>query len=325
MADGACQSACGLLSGRRYGQEREHHRRISKAGQGERLDSSRPHCKYQVTSFSHTGYNSSCRVKIWDAINDGTIYSCPSLLASFAMICFADLKKYRFTYLFAFPALHSEPSWKVLPRKYPAAATEGGSDSENAKAPLSSSETTALVDAVQTWRYSVDVRQYGFFLAKKKRRGNTEGYGNNEDSDIWSQIQSTTPGSPAAGLNFTWVIGSLSTYEHGFFRDTPANDQFVCFADPSNYDSYPGWMLRNLLVLVRRKWGLDKVQILCYRDIQAQRHEARSLLLQLEIGEPDTNTLITDEMPKITGWERGATGKVASKIANLGEYMDPQR
>ena len=204
-------------------------------------------------------------------------------------------------------------------------ATDGDSNPENAKAPLSSLETTALVDAVQTWRYSVDVRQYGFFLAKKKRRGNIEGYSNNEVTDTRSPIQSTTPGSPADGLEFTWVIGSLSTYEHGFFQDTSANDQFVCFADPSNYDSYPGWMLRNLLVLVRRKWGLDKVQILCYRDIQAQRHEARSLLLQLEIGEPNANMLVTDEMPKITGWERSGTGKVASKIANLGEYMDPQR
>jgi hypothetical protein len=48
---------------------------------------------------------------IWEAINDGTIYSCPSLLASFSAICFADLKKYKFTYHFAFPALHFE-DWR---------------------------------------------------------------------------------------------------------------------------------------------------------------------------------------------------------------------
>jgi ubiquitin-like modifier-activating enzyme ATG7 len=43
---------------------------------------------------------------IWDAINDGTIFSCPSLLSSFSAICYADLKKFKFTYQFAYPALH---------------------------------------------------------------------------------------------------------------------------------------------------------------------------------------------------------------------------
>ncbi|KAI7134913.1 hypothetical protein KC343_g12082, partial [Hortaea werneckii] len=51
---------------------------------------------------------------IWDAINDGTIYSCPSLLCAFSAICYADLKKYKFTYHFAYPCLHSDPQWKLL-------------------------------------------------------------------------------------------------------------------------------------------------------------------------------------------------------------------
>ena len=50
--------------------------------------------------------------QIWDAIKDGTIYSVPSLLSSFTILSYADLKKYRFTYWFAFPALHSDPLWK---------------------------------------------------------------------------------------------------------------------------------------------------------------------------------------------------------------------
>ncbi|RMZ82231.1 hypothetical protein DV738_g1774, partial [Chaetothyriales sp. CBS 135597] len=49
--------------------------------------------------------------KIWDAINDDTIFSNPSLLAAFHVISYADLKKYRFHYWFAFPALVMEPSW----------------------------------------------------------------------------------------------------------------------------------------------------------------------------------------------------------------------
>lgn len=90
-------------------------------------------------------------------------------------------------------------------------------------------------------------------------------------------------------------------------------------------------MLRNFLVLIRRRWKLDKVQILCYRDAQAKRHEARSIVfnLELDVKEAITNgnargSLEVKDLPKVTGWERSA-GKVASRVANLGEYMDPQR
>ena len=257
--------------------------------------------------------------QIWDAINDGTIYSCPTLLASFAMICFADLKKYKFTYLFAFPALHSEPSWRIASRAAPVTLADGDSDVQDSSPSLTSSEATALVDAVQTWRYSVDARQYGFFLAKKKHRAF------HPDSDDGADRRPTTPGSQTALPDFEWIIGTLASYEDGFFHGAEPDDHFVCFADPSNYESYPGWMLRNLLVLVRRRWRLDQIQILCYRDIQTQRHEARSMVLRLALGEPTSNAAFSDEMPKVTGWERSGTGKVISKVANLGEYMDPQR
>ncbi|KAL8794712.1 MAG: hypothetical protein Q9195_002787 [Heterodermia aff. obscurata] len=197
--------------------------------------------------------------------------------------------------------------------------SDGTSDVQNSSASLTSLEATALVDAVQTWRYSVDVRQYGFFLAKKKHRTF------HSDSDDGADRRPTTPGSQTTFLDFEWIIGSLASYEDRFFQGAEPEDQFVCFADPSNYESYPGWMLRNLLVLVRTRWKLDKVQILCYRDIQTQRHEARSIILHLDLDKSTSNAAFSGEMPKVTGWERSGTGKVTSKVANLGEYMDPQR
>ena len=244
------------------------------------------------------------------------------------MICFADLKKYKFTYLFA---LHSDVSWKLVQKPGSDADVDATSndDSANAKNQLTSrlttDETTALVDCVQTWRYSVDARQYGFFLAKKSRAFP-------QAKESLRTVQETpplTPGTPSPDLNFNWVIGSLRAFEEGFFDAMPQEDCFICFADPSTYPTHPGWMLRNLLVLVRRRWNLDNAQILCYRDTQSRRHEARSIILSVESSWASPHENLKPghdyDMPRVTGWERGSAGRVASKVANLGDYMNPQR
>ncbi|KAL9005070.1 MAG: hypothetical protein Q9188_002143 [Gyalolechia gomerana] len=237
--------------------------------------------------------------------------------------------KYKFTYLFGFPALHSEPAW------YPTASVQTTSELDESKTDrnkptlhLSSSESTALVESVQTWRYSIDARQYGFFLAKRIRDATSVKPGGNM-SDEESQSRATTPETSPQNLDFSWVVGSLAKYESGFFQGVDVADQFVCFADPSTYEEYPGWMLRNLLILVRKRWGLNKVQVLCYRDIHPRREDARSLVLHLaldksiEASKADNGNML--DMPRVSGWERSDKGKISSKIANLGEYLDPGR
>ena len=273
---------------------------------------------------------------IWASINDGTIYSCPSLLAFFTAICFADLKKYKFTYLFAFPALHSDPPWRIAPslESHPR-LDENGHGVGDTIVHMTGEETAALVDAVQTWRYRVDARQHGFFLAKKRRASSFAGLAGkaevmDEDTGIEDETcrRPTTPGTPGDKLGFTWIVGSLIDYEHGFFADVPGEDRFVGFTDPSTYPTYPGWMLRNLLVLIRRRWNLDRVQILCYRDTQTRRDEAKSIILPLLLEASNASTpniSVSENIPKVTGWERNSAGKVISRVANLGEYMDPER
>lgn len=261
------------------------------------------------------------------------------MLASFSVICFADLKKYKFTYHFGFPAIHLESPWKTVADTF-ADTADGPQEEERdgSKPFLTSDETTALVDCVQTWRYSVDARQYGFFLAKKVRSpwGQDASQVRQNKPDYQNRIRPTTPGTPGQTLGFSWVVGSLGSFEAGFFDDVDRQDCFVCFADPSTYPEYPGWMLRNLLVLINKRWKLDRVQIMCYREVQAKRHEARSIVLNLELERVDETKTLTSlaeskvrlnvaELPRVTGWERNVAGKLASKMANLGEYMDPQR
>lgn len=256
--------------------------------------------------------------KVWEAINDGTIYSCPSLLASFVVLSFADLKKYRFSYWFAFPALVSDPPWVPV--------TDGTEDSNSSHAKkMTPAETTALVEKVQTWRYSVDTRQHGFFLAKKNQ-GLLREQSKEDDPDDQRPI---TPKTPTAELGFSWQISSLSSYETGFFEGEEPEDCYVCFADPSNYAEpdpvAPGWALRNLLVLIRQRWKRDRIQILCYRDVQARRDAARSIVFDMEVSKLSKKSTEEGSMPRVVGWERNAAGKLAGRLADLTEYMDPRK
>ncbi|EHA55718.1 Autophagy protein 7 [Pyricularia oryzae] len=234
--------------------------------------------------------------QIWDAIKDGSIYEIPSLLSSFAILSYADLKKYRFTYWFAYPTLHSVPAWR---RDGPLAR-------------FSSKETTALVNEVGTFRYAHDTRQHGFFLAKKVpyrsgpfRRGLPR-----DDSD-------------GDDIGFTWSIGALGEFEKGFFKGIKEEDQYIAFVDSSSYAENPSWPLRNLLVLIRQRFQLQKANILCYRDTQARRDEPRSIVLPLASEGPATPQ--TSEMPKVTGWERHPSSKLQARVISLAEYMDPTR
>lgn len=245
-------------------------------------------------------------VQIWEAIHDGSIYECPSLLSAFTVITFANLKKYKFTYHFGFPAIQSDPQWKQI----------GQVDH------LTPRETTQLVDGVQTWKYSSDTRQRGFFLAKRVR--------GSQDSEDHPK----TPATPIDEIGYKWVIGRLELYEKGFFDGIDKEDRFVCFADPSTYDG-PGWPLRNLLILIRHRWHLSEVQILCYRDTHLRRDQANSLILHLQSEptadapeSPSGETRVrprTPKLPKVTGWERTESGKLTSRHVDLSEYMDERK
>ncbi|KAH0841709.1 E1-like protein-activating enzyme Gsa7p/Apg7p [Fonsecaea monophora] len=272
---------------------------------------------------------------IWDAINDGTIYSCPSLLASFLVLSFADLKKYKFNYWFAFPALVMDPPWVPVAASGSLASSETGIPYRK----LTSIESTNLVDHVQTWKYGVDSRQHGFFLVKKARDAPLELTSNNPGDDDFGPTSPQSPLTPTASLGYTWQVASLSSYDTGFFDGADPEDCFVGFVDPSNYTEpgpvAPGWMLRNLLVLVRQRWKLDKVQILCYRETQMRRDAARSVILNMEISRQPSKTNsggnaaqppdYSQTMPKVVGWERNALNKLTGRVADLTEYMDPTK
>lgn len=197
------------------------------------------------------------------------------------------------------------------------------------------------MDAAQTWRYSVDARQAGFFLAKRVRKEilDLERQLGRLDVGELQQQESSASASPISPLSsrksslselgYIWSIAPLSSYENGFFDNANEDDRFVCFADPSTYASGPGWMLRNLLVLVRQRWKLDKVQILCYRDTHLRRDLQNSLIMIVQSAEPVNDIAEerapTKEVPKVTGWERNEHARIFSRTVDLAAYLDPTK
>lgn len=258
-------------------------------------------------------------LQIWEAIIDGSIYSSPSLLSSFLVLSYADLKKYKFHYWFAFPALHSDPSWTMAGPSTQSTSLDIVDGAAQHVGYLSTVENSTLTDAVQDWSSTVDARQRGFFLARRLR----------DPSDKTNHADETDPG--VANTTSDWQVDALSTYENGFFDGVRLEDSFVCFVDPSNYEDAPGWMLRNLLVLARHRWGLDRIRVLRYREAHSKRDQGRSLVMTLETQTSQatrTSKLQNRDstpMPRVTGWERNATGKLTGRLVDLTEYLDPKR
>ncbi|XP_048742795.2 ubiquitin-like modifier-activating enzyme ATG7 isoform X2 [Ostrea edulis] len=97
----------------------------------------------------------------------------------------------------------------------------------------------------------------------------------------------------------------------------------VC--DPSTIEDYPGWPLRNFLVLISHHWkgDLKNVNILCMRDRtrDGSRDISHSLVLSISI--PEMKSL--NECPKCVGWEKNEKQKLAPRFVNLSATMDPTR
>ncbi|GAB1195304.1 hypothetical protein APSETT444_004562 [Aspergillus pseudonomiae] len=187
----------------------------------------------------------------------------------------------------------------------------------------SCAESSTLVEAVNTWNYGIDARQRGFFLARRTLATSGKAY-QDPTKDIGSEL-GKEKAADVEGV--CWRIATLSDYENGFFDGANFEDCYVCFVDPSNYENAPGWMLRNLLVLVKHRWKLSKIQVLRFRDVHSKRDQGRSIVVTLAEKNQQTPVLKAPDnlMPKVTGWERNPTGKLTGRLVDLTEYLDPQR
>lgn len=54
--------------------------------------------------------------------------------------------------------------------------------------------------------------------------------------------------------------------------DVSASSILLAFADPSNLPDYPGWPLRNLLLMVAQRWRLPHVRVSTFKQGVVSQH-----------------------------------------------------
>ncbi|KAJ3293044.1 Autophagy protein 7 [Rhizoclosmatium sp. JEL0117] len=244
---------------------------------------------------------SAAAAKIWAAIKNGEALEDQSILASFVLLTFADLKKYKFYYWFAFPAL--------LP------STHFTTDPYFPIRPLKSLWNSQKIDALKAAYDSLR----GLSLATSSS----------------PPENSTTTTAPRIPLDTNFVLvksdpsnsnsvilGKLSEWDL-FWKDIPAEDWTVAFADPSNLPTNPGWPLRNFLLLLKYRFKLGSINIICYRESQGKRDTSGTGSLFVKVNMP--GTLEVDETPKSVGWEKNSSGKLGARLVDLAPMMDPTR
>ncbi|XP_069062758.1 ubiquitin-like modifier-activating enzyme ATG7 [Pleurodeles waltl] len=119
------------------------------------------------------------------------------------------------------------------------------------------------------------------------------------------------------------LVAPLKKWDE-FFKE-PNEKVTVGVYDPCTLSKYPGWPLRNLLVLAAFKRGTHprSVEVLCFRDrtMQGVRDIKHSIIFEVNLPyiAPDS------DCPKSVGWEKNQKGGMGPRMVNLSDCMDPKR
>ncbi|KAM8930759.1 ubiquitin-like modifier-activating enzyme ATG7 [Pelodytes ibericus] len=111
------------------------------------------------------------------------------------------------------------------------------------------------------------------------------------------------------------------------FKEFCKDQGKICigFYDPCTLSQYPGWPLRNMLVLAAYQWGscMQSMEVICVRDrtLQGERDITHSILFEIKLPQ----MLHNQACPKAVGWEKNQKGGMGPRMVNLSECMDPKR
>lgn len=224
--------------------------------------------------------------ELWAKMHSDNALTDLSYLNKFLLLTFADLKKYKFFYWFAFPAFVAKPAWEIDSRGWLSAEEEIGRES-----------LISIHDSLSNLSGAKATHPAYFIARPSKTSSGGTGY----------------------------EVATLSDWD-SFFKDVPRDKQILGFVDPSANPQSPGWPLRNLLTLVHARFGATgPLNVLAWRDTEAPGPNRvwHSRLGVVSI--PGGQTSTTDGRLAAVGWEKNTQGKLAPRMADLAPMMDPAR
>lgn len=103
------------------------------------------------------------------------------------------------------------------------------------------------------------------------------------------------------------------------FNDTQGTKVIFGFTDHCSRLNNAGWVLRNFLVFLKKRWNLSNIKVLSLRIDKKTRDFSQSRLFTIHL----SNRINLDKCPKSVGWEKDIAGKIIPRIINLKSVMDP--
>ncbi|EJU01568.1 E1-like protein-activating [Dacryopinax primogenitus] len=160
--------------------------------------------------------------KLWSTVSSGSISSSPDTqLNTFLLITFADLKKYKYYYWFAFPAFMASPLWEISEAGWGMAEDVlGGEGLEGVWEGLTALETEGGAE--------------GAWLVKKGKNGCEVGRVDQWEEffkDVPEQNQVVAFLDPSATHNPGWPLRNLLSHLRALHPSRPSAFNILCWRD----------------------------------------------------------------------------------------------
>ncbi|KAJ4498419.1 hypothetical protein C8R41DRAFT_757279 [Lentinula lateritia] len=220
--------------------------------------------------------------KIWTSIQTARS---TTLLNSFLLITYADLKKYRYYYWFAFPAFTSTPAWHID-------ANPGWISAGTAESTYSKEQMKVIYDQLHSLE-----QQPAYFLIRSSGSNEINVVAIEDYSPDTDTIETTTIGfiDPSAQpQNPGWPLRNLLAYFRALYPQSTSKLRILSWRDAEFPRGEEGWKSRVGVIFI----GPDGVST----------------------EESDTKT-----RPNAVGWEKNVQGKLGPRMADLAPMMDPVR